>query len=423
MGLKAMSSALEKNVLRPLGSLERYAWLSDQNSPKHFSITAEVRGHTTLATWRSALDAVQVRHPLLSAGVILDSDGRPHFVRETLAPIPLRVVRRDAGRTWERELEREYATPFGVADIPLIRAALLYGKDVCNIIVTVHHAIADGLSIAHLIRDLLEALSGKALETLTIPPSHEDVCSVLKIPLGEIASQKRATRMERYIEWNQDRLAIRSHRLSPETTNTLRMRARDEQTTVHGALSAAFVLATYQLAKWDEKPVYLLSAVDIRRFLGLGYDVNFSALFPIHPYDLRNSPRLWELARSITRDLEPLRTPQGIAGTLNAFNSFVPHATLADIVAFELQMVVCDVLVSNLGAIPFETNFGSLTLEGLWGPSVLMGTGGEQAIGVATLHGAIHLLHTSFAPLPSLLETAERTLLAALDERELRPAA
>jgi hypothetical protein len=83
-------------------------------------------------------------------------------------------------------------------------------------------------------------------------------------------------------------------------------------------------------------------------------------------------------------------------------------------VAFELQMVVCDVLVSNLGVIPFETDFGSLTLEGLWGPSVLMGSEGEQAIGVATLHGAIHLLHTSFAPLPSLLETAERTLPEAL---------
>jgi hypothetical protein len=414
MGLKSMSSVLEKNVLRPLGSLERYAWLSDQNSPKHFSITAEISGHTTVASWRSALDAVQLRHPLLRAGVMLDSDGRLHFVQETAAPIPLRVVRRDAGRTWEQELEREYATPFGIADIPLMRAALLYEKEACNIIITVHHSIADGLSIAHLIRDLLEALSGKALDALTIRPSHEEVCSTLEVSPGEIASQKRATRRERYIDWNQDRLAIRSHRLSVETTNKLRIRSRNEQTTVHGALSAAFVLAAHQLAKWEKSPIYLLSAVDTRRFLGLDYDLNFSALFPTHPYDVRNSPRMWELARSITRDLEPLRTRQGIAGAFNAFNSFAPHATLADIVTFELQMVVCDVLVSNLGVIPFETNFGSLTLEGLWGPSVLMGTEGEQAIGVATLHGAIHLLHTSFAPLPSLLETAERTLLTTL---------
>lgn len=412
-----MSSPHRQNALRPLSPLEHYAWLSDQNSPKHFSITAEVRGHTTVTSWRSALDAVQLRHPLLRATVMLDSDGRPHFVQETLAPIPLRVVRRDAGRTWEQELEREYATPFGVADIPLIRAALLYGKDVCNIIITAHHAIADGLSVAHLIRDLLEALSGKTLEVLTIQPSHEDVCRMLKVSPGEIASQKRATRIQQYIEWNRDRLTIRSHRLSAETTNKLRMRTRDERTTVHGALSAAFVLAAHQLAKWDKRAVYLLSAVDTRRFLGLDYDLNFSVLFPTHAYDLPSSPRLWELARSITRDLEPLRTLQGIAGAFNAFNSFVPHATLADIAAFELQMVACDVLVSNLGAIPFETKFGSLTLEGLWGPSVLMGTEGEQAIGVATLHGEIHLLHTSFAPLPSLLETAEQTLLAALASR------
>jgi hypothetical protein len=343
-----------------------------------------------------------------------DGDGRLHFVQETLAPIPLRVVRRDAGRSWERELEREYATPFGVADIPLMRVALLYGKEACNVIVTVHHAIADGLSIAHLIRDLLEALSGKALKVLTIRPSHEEVCSTLKIPHGEIASQKRATRLERYIDWNQDRLAIRSHRFSAEMTDRLRIRSRDELTTVHGALSAAFILAAHQLAKRDKSPIYLLSAVDTRRFLGLDYDLNFSVLFPTHPYDLSNSPLLWTLARGITRNLEPLRTLPGIAGAFNAFDSFVHQATPADIAAFELQMVACDVLVSNLGVIPFETSFGSLTLEGLWGPSVLMGTEGEQAIGVATLHGAIHLLHTSFAPLPSLLETAERILLAAL---------
>lgn len=116
----------------------------------------------------------------------------------------------------------------------------------------------------------------------------------------------------------------------------------------------------------------------------------------------------------IDANVEPLRTLPGIAGAFNAFDSFVHQATPADIAAFELQMVACDVLVSNLGVIPFETSFGSLTLEGLWGPSVLMGTEGEQAIGVATLHGAIHLLHTRFAPLPSLLETAERILLAAL---------
>jgi hypothetical protein len=61
-----------------------------------------------------------------------------------------------------------------------------------------------------------------------------------------------------------------------------------------------------------------------------------------------------------------------------------------------------------------ETNYGDLTLEAFWGPSVLVGIEGEQMIGAATLHGAIHLLHSSYAPIPSLLQATERTLLEAL---------
>jgi hypothetical protein len=71
-------------------------------------------------------------------------------------------------------------------------------------------------------------------------------------------------------------------------------------------------------------------------------------------------------------------------------------------------------MMSNLGVLPIETNFGDLILEGFWGPSVLVGIEGEQMIGAATLHGAIHLLHSSYTPIPSLLQTTERTLREAL---------
>jgi hypothetical protein len=44
------------------------------------------------------------------------------------------------------------------------------------------------------------------------------------------------------------------------------------------------------------------------------------------------------------------------------------------------------------------------------GPSVFVSIEGEQMIGVATLNGAIHLLHTSYTPIPKLLQTMEATL-------------
>jgi hypothetical protein len=74
-----------------------------------------------------------------------------------------------------------------------------------------------------------------------------------------------------------------------------------------------------------------------------------------------------------------------------------------------------EVMVTNLGTLPFDTRFGDLELTTLWGPSFLVGYEGEQTIGVATTNGAVALLHTSHAPIPSLLETTERLLSSACD--------
>jgi hypothetical protein len=48
-----------------------------------------------------------------------------------------------------------------------------------------------------------------------------------------------------------------------------------------------------------------------------------------------------------------------------------------------------EMMISNLGNLPYETNYGELTLEKLWGPSVLAGFEGEQTIGVATINESL----------------------------------
>jgi hypothetical protein len=42
-----------------------------------------------------------------------------------------------------------------------------------------------------------------------------------------------------------------------------------------------------------------------------------------------------------------------------------------------------------------------------------MGFEGEQGIGVATANGSLNLLHTSYEPLPALLESIEERLVIA----------
>jgi len=75
----------------------------------------------------------------------------------------------------------------------------------------------------------------------------------------------------------------------------------------------------------------------------------------------------------------------------------------------------CELLLTNLGNLPLHFDCGDLKLKSLWGPSVLMGFEGEQTVGVTTVNGSLCLLHSSFAPLPLLLQRAERILRFACE--------
>jgi hypothetical protein len=74
-----------------------------------------------------------------------------------------------------------------------------------------------------------------------------------------------------------------------------------------------------------------------------------------------------------------------------------------------------DLMASKLGQMPYESEFGELKLEAIWGPTALQGLDGEQNVGVATTNGAIRLLHTSYSLLFYLLENTESILREACE--------
>jgi hypothetical protein len=203
-------------------------------------------------------------------------------------------------------------------------------------------------------------------------------------------------------------------KLSKELTTKLRTHAREVGATVHGALVAAFTFSGRQLSSdWQTHPVRVVSPVNNRKLLGLEDQCALSIIFPTGAYAPDSEERLWDVARAVKDELTPVRTAEGLSTVFSGFRQLMSTSPdVAQIAAFELQVCACEGMVSNLGVLPFETNFGGFTLESLWGPSVFVGIEGEQMIGAATLNGAIHLLQTSYTPIQKLLQTMEATLEA-----------
>ena len=407
-----------ENALRVLGPSEHYFWLSNQTSPKHFVVAAQIGGFTKVASWQVAFTAVQQRHPLLQVCIAEDQVGAPYFRRLNEPGIPLRVVHGGVSENWEREVSRELATPLPLKGGPLVRVALMHEENRSTVIVSAHHSIADGLSLTFIVRDLLRALSGGSLEKLQLTPSQEDLCEAPGADPVEVEPNPptpRSVRPGRLPDRSRSAPSVQSLRLSAEISGELRNRARQERTTVHGALVASVSLAGRQISsEWMEEPVRVISPVDNRKLLGLNDECLLSIVFPITEHGPRDA-QFWDVARGVTRDLAPARTKNGVAATFAAFGQLISSGPDAKAISqFELQMCANETMMSNLGVLPIERNYGDLILEAFWGPSVFVGIEGEQMIGAATLHGAIHLLHSSYTPIPLLLQTTRRFLLEAL---------
>jgi hypothetical protein len=160
------------------------------------------------------------------------------------APIPLRVVHGDPQSRWEAEVAEELATPFDPRHAPLVRAVLIHATDNAAFTLVAHHAIADGMSLAYAVRDTLRALSGAVLEPLPSTPSLEEMLWVDGAASGLIVADGRQPEALPgnpgiYRPRDKARPQVRGLCLTPTLTASLRDRARQETTTVHGALCAA----------------------------------------------------------------------------------------------------------------------------------------------------------------------------------------
>jgi NRPS condensation-like uncharacterized protein len=417
-----MPATKSKKKVRALGARERLFWLMDQKHPTHLTVTAEVKGITTVQRWRDALDAVQRRHPVLSTSINKDEDGQPALYQSDAAPIALRVVDGSVDGRWDLELEREMADPFTPEQAPLIRSLLIHKPQSAVLILVAHHAIADGMALVFLIRDLLQVLSGGQIEALSFSSTAEELVS--KLPEGEKivqASQAGAPQAAPALYRENNGLAPRvtARKLDENLTAALKDRARREGTTVQGALCAALVLAGRKTSSsWCKQSVRVMSPVNVRAHLrageACGLYLGGAGMITFQPGDSR---AFWELARFAKKELSPSQTFQSLCTSLHRLEAIMTKdmdvETAAQIAAGAFAR---DLMVSNLGQMPYESEFGKLKLEAVWGPTALQGLQGEQNVGVATTNGAIRLLHASYSLIPHLLENTELILRAACED-------
>jgi hypothetical protein len=399
--------------LRDLDAFEEFFWLMEQSVNVSHAVVVEVKGTTTIAQWQDALDAVQIRYPLLSASIRKIPGQRPFFEKKHGTSLPLRMAPLMNSLVLEEEMEKELERSFGDGSGPLTRATLFHGHDRSVVMFATHHSSLDGKSHLLLVQDLLAAVAGEDLgEPLEVqrglgqllglpaPPAYGK-----KLAGGSVAPEE-AQRVE------MRRVRVRRVQLSVGETEALLRRAREEGTTVHAALVAALTLAGKRYSEaWRVGPVRGFSSIDMRGALGIPDAAGLLIGGHLAPVATPDGASFWDIARAVREGVLPA---QSVDGALHFFGG-VSAMVAEEQNAHDLYLSVLngpmahELLVTNYAAYRARTEYGGLEVENLFTGSPAV-RGSVQKVSVLTVNGRLGMTLVSREVFPTLLEDAREIL-------------
>ena len=184
---------------------------------------------------------------------------------------------------------------------------------------------------------------------------------------------------------------------------------------MHGALCAAIALAGLAEGnRWQGAPIRVAFPVDMRKPLSAGETHAYLISSSKMNFKQEPAPRFWDWARSAK---EPIAQSRGVEHARQVW-SLSEQILKKGSDAYALapaaaQLFACEANLSNLGEVSYDTRFGRLKLEALWGPALLMGFADTQTIGAVTTNGQLCLLLANYEPWPKLLPGIERVLREA----------
>jgi hypothetical protein len=205
--------------------------------------------------------------------------------------------------------------------------------------------------------------------------------------------------------------------LEPSVTSLVTRRAREEQASVHAALCAAVMLAGRALSRaWRDHTIRCASSLDTRALLGASEHLG---LFPTQrSAELEPSATLsfWDLARAIKQSLAIRRTAVEAAGGYSTpVLEMIAAGASPDRLVIGSRQRAPTLRIDNYGRLAIPTQYGYGRLRIKWvTPAAVHGAPQTQHISVATVDGLLCMTNVSAEPVPALLGTAKRLLLAQL---------
>ena len=332
-----MHSRSNLNLIRPLGTSERFYWIYDQIICRNFSIIVEIDLHIPPELIKSAISKVISDHPLLRAKIMAGPGNHLDFAMITVEEAINSFIIDQSSTPVNDQVLKEIKTQFQPESFPLMRTCIVNTSEKkSSIIFTFHHSVTDAIGGVYLVRKILEnILRGSEYEPDTFIESHNTISDAqeslfpskyqgwrLLFRLGkglatrviETLQKKGTNQLSPIGKLNlQRRLDIIRLVFDESQTETIIKRCHDNAVSVNALLCAAFLLSiikefdTVDKHKKMDIELPLVSAVNMRRFLREPpIPENVPGMFASileTTHVLNNFTNLWDLARDINSSI------------------------------------------------------------------------------------------------------------------------
>lgn len=371
--------------------------LEERCGAGHTVRAATLSGNISEERLSDALNVLQSRHPLLDSRIELTSTSGPRFVRHAADKIPITLVDwPDVPGSERALLETELNRPILETDPALARLTAVRARDGWYLLVTCHHAIADGVSMTYLIRELCQACTGRPLEprALGLLPPVENLFPqpfLNPVSRGQLIDEFVSRQLQPGSDsssWPQSahgersRLVIRDLRDAPVL---LAQRAAQEGSSFHAMLCATLLGAASDIA--NASVAEIATTVDLRsRVASMSALEGLGAYFSGVRLAASGARTTWEAARKLQRALrEALRCGDPFATV------FLQEAAI-DALGSGIFLAP-PVAITNLGRLSFPIN-SEVAVQSTRGAVPMHGLGSTIGVHALTFR---HQLQLSFS--------------------------
>ena len=395
----------------------------------HTVMAARIIGPFPFSHLHSALEMMRKIHPLLGSRITFDEDNIGWFTTDNVPDIEIEVIQSRKQSDWMECMAAEQKHVFDIEKGPLCRLILLTSDNYNDIVINCHHSISDGLSVVYFIRDLLQYLSNPN-ECNLIPKLPHRVIEnsiqrkitslrnrVLSKLIGTIWNQKGVSFTQNEFEelcrefWKSHNTHVTGWLADKALTDDLVDSSRKEKVTVHSALCTAFLIAQREIQN-EQKPYHekVHIPVNIRNRLKVPVVDAFG--FYAAPIIVRLLSSVekgfWNITHEYHKIIKSNLTDESVFRFLQVnmlpptlidstyFSRFgMLDSKIASMLVKEMDIagLFAGLSITNLGILNIPFQYGDLSLESLYGPSVYSDLI-EKILGVNTIRGKLHFVFT-----------------------------